>query len=893
MLVLLVEALFALVFGWALVSYLRRRDPLLRDVTLVFAAVAVLFVLALVRELAGEPPRLVSASASALLLGQPFLILRMVRRIRRVPGWAYWGSLVGWVGTAVPLVVTPGPLPAPLMLAVVLVFVVGELTAAVLLGVEARRRAGAPRTRLALAALATGLFAVAILVAGAGAADPQTAAVARSVSRFIGLVSAVGYLLAFVPPRWLRRRWSIQAAYELMRRLLSVPTDAGPEMIWQRYAEAVRLVTGADATAVLLCPPEAVAALEVARAELPPDADRRYTCHELDEMLAAGTVAVAVGSRQLRVPALVERYAVRAGARFAMTVPLPLPTGRGALVLLNRYRSLFTDDDAALLAEFGTQAAVLAERGAMLAEQRRLAAELARAAQMAQAASQAKSDFLAGMSHELRTPLNAIIGFSDLMRGEDQPAEPATDQIAVPREWVGHIHSSGLHLLALINDVLDLAKIEAGRVELHPEPVDVPELVTDTVASLAALSDRKKQRVTVAVPPTTVGADRLRLRQVLTNLLSNAVKFTPDGGRIFIGARRLGGDVTISVADTGPGIAADDQQRIFDEFAQAGDAESRTAGTGLGLALTRRLVQAHGGRIELQSEPGHGSRFTITLPAADPAAHSQDTAAPAGSRPPARVGGDILVIEDDPAAAHLLRTHLDRAGYTVTVAASGEDGLAAAGEQMPDAILLDVILPGIDGWEVLSQLKDDPRLRHIPVVIISVVDADEVGVAFGAVDYLVKPVSRDALLTWLIQHGLVPPLRNGDVTVLAIDDELATLSVLDRHLRQEGLQVVTAVGGVEGLRLARDQQFDLIISDLIMPDLDGFTVIAALHADPATRDVPVVVLTGHDLTDDDKARLNGKITNVVAKNHSEPGALGDLLGAINDVTGLRHQAVAG
>jgi CheY-like chemotaxis protein len=211
---------------------------------------------------------------------------------------------------------------------------------------------------------------------------------------------------------------------------------------------------------------------------------------------------------------------------------------------------------------------------------------------------------------------------------------------------------------------------------------------------------------------------------------------------------------------------------------------------------------------------------------------------------------------------------------------------------MPDAILLDVILPGIDGWQVLSELKSDPRLRHIPVVIISAVHAHEVGVALGAVDYMVKPVSRDALLSWLVQHGLIPPLRDGNIIVLAIDDEPAALAVIDQHLRHEGLQVITAGGGVEGLRLARQQPLDLIISDLIMPDLDGFALINALHADPATRDIPVVVLTGHDLTADDKARLNGKITAVMAKGQGSPSDPGDLIGTINDVTGQRYHVSA-
>jgi CheY-like chemotaxis protein len=246
---------------------------------------------------------------------------------------------------------------------------------------------------------------------------------------------------------------------------------------------------------------------------------------------------------------------------------------------------------------------------------------------------------------------------------------------------------------------------------------------------------------------------------------------------------------------------------------------------------------------------------------------------------------EVLVIEDDPAAAELLNTYLRSAGYAATVTGTGEVGLATARQRTPDAILLDVRLPGMDGWAVLRELKRDECLRHIPVVIISVIEEHDVGVAPGAVDYFVKPISREALLSWLVRHGLVPPLRGDEIAVLAIDDEPATLAMIERHLRQQGLQVVCANGGVEGLKLARERTFDLVISDLIMPDLDGFSLIAALHDDPRTRDVPVLVLTGHDLTESDKARLNGKITAVMAKGDGMPDTISQVIDMVNEVTG--------
>jgi signal transduction histidine kinase/CheY-like chemotaxis protein len=873
MLTLAVEALFALVFARALLAYARRRDPLQGDVTLVFAAMAVLFALDLARNLGAEPSPLVRSAASALLLGQPFLTLRLVARVRGIPRWLYVAALAGWLGTAGSLVAAGRALSPAAVLAIVAVFVVTELTAAALVAAEARRRTGAPRTRLLLAAAATAVFAAAILAAGAGSADPDAAGTASEVARAVALVSAVGYLLAFLPPLWLRRIWSIRAAYTLVQRLLAIPAGEPASAVWHRYAQAVRSATTTDATLVLLRGPgDADGMVEVART--PGGAEPvRLTVAELASVLDT-PVPIDLGRPQ--APPGAHTLATGVPSRFVTAVRLPGDPDGGVLVLLNRHRTLFTDDDLALLAEVGAQAVVLAQRAELLAEQERLARELADSVYKVEAASQAKSDFLANMSHELRTPLNAIIGFSELMQGEPE----ADERLLVPAEWARHVNSSGRHLLGLINDVLDLAKIEAGRVELRPEVFDLAGCVGEAVTELRPLSDRKQLQLTTAVPPLAVHADRLRLRQVMTNLLSNAIKFTPPGGQVFVAARRVRDEVTVSVADTGPGIATEDRQRVFEEFQQAGTAESRRAGTGLGLALTRRLVEAHGGRIELRSELGRGSQFTVYLPSAE-VAHG--TAAGPGS-PDERSG--ILIIEDDRAAAELLRAYLAGAGYRATVAGTGEDALAAARSRTPEAILLDVMLPGMDGWEVLRLLKRDERLRYVPVLIISVLDDREIGLALGARDYFVKPIDRQALLAWLVQHGLVPPLDEEATNVLAVDDDPATLAVIETSLRQHGLRVVCADNGLEGLRLARAHRFDLIITDLLMPDLDGFTLITALHGDPRTRDIPVVVLTSQDLSEADKCRINGNVFAVMSKDEdASPTKLRHLLDRVHDLTG--------
>jgi signal transduction histidine kinase/CheY-like chemotaxis protein len=482
-------------------------------------------------------------------------------------------------------------------------------------------------------------------------------------------------------------------------------------------------------------------------------------------------------------------------------------------------------------------------------------------------AQQAKSEFLSNMSHELRTPLNAVIGFSDLMTRE--PAdENAPDRISVPTEWVEHINSSGMHLLNLINDILDLAKVEAGKIDLDPEPLNVQTMISASVATLRPLMARKQLTIREDIDNVAVSADKVRLRQILDNLLSNAIKFTPEGGHISLAVRRDGEQVLIAVSDDGVGIAPEDQERVFEEFQQVGDRGSRTKGTGLGLALTRRLVMAHGGSITVESTLGVGSTFTVALAAAEQS--TADQRAETDTPPPPldfECMGTVLVIEDDVAAVRLLRTYLEHAGYAVRVASDGPTGLAEAMSNPPDAIVLDVILPGLDGWEVLRRIKLDPRSASVPVVMVTVVDEQEVGFALGAVDYLVKPIDPDVLVDVLRRHielgAIASPTR-----AIAIDDDEASRRVIAACLQQQGVEVLTAAGGAEGLALVRSRGADVVLCDLLMPDMDGYEVVAELQSDPATRGIPILVVTAQDLRDEDKARLNGNILGIVQKGSS-------------------------
>ena len=595
-----IELLFALVFVVSLLDYLRRRDPLSRDLVAVFGSVASLFVVQFIGLIFGSTPPWLAAASAALILAQPLFTLRLAARLRRIPRAVVSAALIAYLVTAIPLVALPRPIPIALTLAALGTFAITEFTAAGYLAAEARRRTGAARFRLGLASAATALFAAALLTAGAGAAGSGSGGAA--IARIVALLAAVGYAIAFLPPGPLRRVWQGMAAYQYGMALVGTGGDGanggGANAIWGRFAEAAREIAGAEAAAIV---------------GLEGSAGRLWAAVGVDNQRSAGTWsqsayedllsdAGASTERPIEAASEITRDLGRqVDARVASVIPLP--ADRAAVVLLARHRSLFGLEDRALIDLLGAQAVALAEREQLYAEQSRLTERLV-------AASQAKSDFIANMSHELRTPLSAILGFSELMRGKPLDG----DSRLVPVEWIEHVHTGGQHLLALINEVLDLAKVEAGRLELDRAAFDLRSLMAETIAGLRPLAERKRLAITSHGAVDRLVADRGRVRQILYNFLSNAIKFTPDGGSISVEAVVDGATVRLSVTDTGPGIAPEDQKLIFDEFTQVGETDTRQQGTGLGLALARRLVEAHGGRIELVSEVGSGSTFTAIFP---------------------------------------------------------------------------------------------------------------------------------------------------------------------------------------------------------------------------------------------------------------------------------------
>jgi signal transduction histidine kinase/DNA-binding response OmpR family regulator len=554
----------------------------------------------------------------------------------------------------------------------------------------------------------------------------------------------------------------------------------------------------------------------------------------------------------------------------------------------------FTEADYEMLDSLATRAARAISTAQLLQSQRLLAGELEamveeRTRQLsetnqqlriaeaeAERANRAKSRFLASMSHELRTPLNAILGFSELL----SDAAPRSFDDATRRRFIEQIHSSGKHLLQLINDILDLSKVEAGQMELQKQQVDVEGAVRDVIATVEPLARSKSIALRgEAAPDLALDADPGKLKQMLLNLLSNAIKFTPEGGAITVTARRNVGWIEIAVADTGIGIAAADLDRLFGEFQQLDQEPGRRQeGTGLGLALTRRFAQLHGGTVSVASERGKGSTFTIRLPAR---AAIHDAATAAGPSPEADADRPlVLIVDDNSQAAEILGRHLEHGGFRFEVAHNGAEALRMTTELMPMAVILDILLPEIDGWEVLTRLKENPTTQNIPVVVVSVVDNPALGRALGAIDYFVKPVDGKALLSRLDQFTFTAKAKRGGVRVLVVDDDPSNIERIVSLLEPAGFTVLRAAGGQEGIDIARAERPTLVLLDLMMPEVNGFDVVEALRSDEDTRTIPIMVLTSKTLSADDKRALNGNVAAVFERNSTAGAELTDWLRAI-------------
>jgi PAS domain S-box-containing protein len=487
-------------------------------------------------------------------------------------------------------------------------------------------------------------------------------------------------------------------------------------------------------------------------------------------------------------------------------------------------------------------------------------------------ASRMKSEFLANMSHELRTPLNSIIGFAELLYdGEVGPTLPRQ------QEFLGDILSSGRHLLQLINDVLDLAKVEAGKMEFHPERISLETVVSEVASILRHTAASKRIRIESDLQIAEVVLDAGRLKQVLYNYLSNALKFTPEGGRVIVRARPEQNDMfALEVEDTGIGIAPDDLGRLFIEFQQLdAGAAKKHGGTGLGLALTRRLVEAQGGLVTVRSHPGQGSVFGAVLPL-----QAREAPPPAMPRPEQQkaTGPRILVVEDDARDQAVVCEALLAAGCRVQIAQTGTQALASCREQQFDAITLDLLLPDMTGLQFLSSLREDSRYERVPIVVVTVV-TESATAGFIVHDVLRKPIDTQQITASLRRAGVLPGHSS---SVVVVDDDGGSLRLMGATLTNLGFQPVCfqdpkeAIERLAGRGEGEPVRPDAVILDLLMPEMDGFQFLDAFRAETEHRDVPVLVWTMKDLTSEEHERLKRSAQAVIRKG----GGTSELLGAL-------------
>jgi len=835
------DALAFIVLGIAVgIGWARRRDRPLGFLALAIVLLSSVSLLGRIPALLHYTPPLLSEISLIVFMGCGYALLRYRDSLIPLPNPWHAVAVVA-VAAASGLFLAAKYLAGPryalaAAIALVLVWSAIVIEPIVRFWLVARALPAVQAWRLRSLSLGfAGIVAVILFAVGAGAAASNL--VVQLAIQLVVLAIIPLLYFSFAPPAWLRREW--RASEEEGLRAFMQDTlllkESRAALANRALDWAMRLAGGAAAVAF-----EADGGLLAARGL---DTD------EVTQVkLAIGPLHPGVNHIDLHGKGtsllLLQIGGVSIGGRLAVLAG-PFTPGFGA-------------DEISRVQQFMTAVAAALDRARLLDQLKETNAKL-------QEANKHKSVFLASMSHELRTPLNAILGFSELLidAAEGQHTEETRQR------FLQQIHSSGKHLLGLINDILDLSKIEAGQMELRLVKVSISDMVGQVLSIVEPLATQKEIRLEAAVTGLgEIEADASKFKQMLLNLVSNAIKFTPTGGTVRISGRRLADAAEISVTDTGIGIAESDQARIFHEFQQVdGGVDRQQQGTGLGLTLTRRFARLHGGEVRVQSEPGKGSVFTIHMPLqvvtqgriVEPlgaaTVHSNGNAA----------APLVLIVEDDPPAGELLSRQLERAGFRAEIVRSGVDVVAKARQSKPAAITLDILLPELDGWEVLNRLKHDEITRSIPVIVISVVDNPELGLALGAVDYFVKPVPAEELVRRLRRFNFVGLGGPAKTQVLVVDDERANREWLTEVLEPAGFGVIPAVGGREAIQLARSEQPDLILLDLMMPEVSGFDVVEALRSDESTSAMPIMVLTAKELTDADKRQLNGRVSSILQR----------------------------
>jgi len=818
-------------------SWMRRRDP-----SLGFLALAIILLAAVVGEgrLQAHLPFTVPLLSQLSLLGfagSAYALLRYRDSLIPLPRRWHVVAVASLAAASVTLLAAQAltankAVLLAIAVAWVLVWCVCVGEPIVRFWLVARRLPAVQAWRLRSLSLGFGGLVLVLLLAVSIAAFVRVVAVQVAIEVVVLTIVPLLYA-SFSPPAWLRRQWRAEEEEGLRAFMEELLLSEDRDALARRALEwAMRLVGGA--AAVLF------------------DSSGRPTTS-----MGMQQAQMSVLGRQLpNLPEGVTRINFEDVETSVIKLPVSGLTAPGTLIILaGRFTPAFGNDEM-------TRTQQMLSAFVTALDRRHLIVQLEQSNKALQEANRHKSVFLANMSHELRTPLNAIIGFSELLTD----AREGQFDAATRARFLSQIVSSGKHLLGLINDILDLSKVEAGQMELRLQLVSVAEVVDQVVKTVEPLVAKKSIKLQANTKDSgELLADAGKLKQMLLNLVSNAIKFTPEGGAVTVAASRARDVVEISVTDTGIGIAEADLKQIFHEFHQVDHGPGRKhEGTGLGLALTQRFAALHGGDVRVVSSFEKGSTFTLSLPvrAGSARAAEHPEAMPVNGHSSAPL---VLVVEDDPAAAELLTRQLIGAGYRTEVARTGGEALAKARELQPAAITLDIILPEVDGWEVMTQLKSDPATSAIPIVVVSVVDNAELGLALGAIDYFVKPIEAKELIARLNLLKVKKPNGDGEVRVLIVDDEPANRHWLVKALEPAGFTVLPATGGKEAIEMARALKPDLVLLDLMMPEVTGFDVVEALRADPSTRDVPIMVLTASNLTDADKRQLNGHVSEILSR----------------------------
>lgn len=820
-----------------------------------------------------------------LVLLLPYALMRLVDDVVEVPTW----QLVSWGGAFVILaaltLIASSPPPGPLLIALTVYLIVGTACAAWSFGSMAQATRGITRRRMALIAWGCALLAATLVLGSVPTSTPEGTMILMGLSRLAGLVSAVCFLAGFFPPVWLSQAWRLPELLGYLRptRLMATGSDGravGSDVVAiDRLCTATASTTGAQRVFLVLSGPKGsdmyIWGAPLARIDASTPLFSRA-------MASPEPIVERHLDPSSLPPALVAAFGGDKMPRTAMLARVSLDDeGAGVLAAFADKEPLFVDDDVEVVGFFAAEAAAVLR----VQRFRQSVSEL----EALREADRLKDEFMAVVSHELRTPLTAISGYSDiLLRKLSGPLNQRQEH-----QVIG-VRDAARRLLSLINDLLDVSKLEAGTLDLHLTALDASSAIARAVNSVRVIAASKGVTIearepTHPIPP--VQADDERLQQILTNLIINAIKFTPQGGRVWVEAHAVDGvrgpEIAFRVQDTGVGLTPTQSVRIWERFYQAESTSTRRfGGAGLGLSIVRRLVELHGGHVDAHSAGvDRGSTFTAALPAAPATdAHAEpQVVAPFPFEPSESLSAAadavhdspvVLVVEDDPHIATVLRTYIEADGYQVALATDGEEALQLARTLRPFAITLDISLPKLDGWTVLNALKREEVTSEIPVIIVSIVDNRDFGMVLGATEYLVKPIDHERLRGVLRS---LDRLRTGDGrgSILVVDDDPALRDVLGSVLEEDGWRVMTAADGAAALAAIDHERPTAMVLDLMMPRVDGFEVLRQVRAQTATRDLPVIVVTAKDLTEEDRERLAVWAERVVLKQASRVDELRD------------------